>query len=98
MTPYEIMLSESQERMLIVADAGRERQVVDIFKKWELDAVVIGRVTDDGHLRVKKGGQIFADIPNMALTESAPTIDRPLTKPPAAQPTSAVRTDRNLGE
>ena len=57
MTPYEMMLSESQERMLIVADAGRERQVVDIFKKWELDAVVIGRVTDDGRLRVKKGGR-----------------------------------------
>ena len=54
MTPYEIMLSESQERMLIVAAKGRSREVVDIFKKWELDAVVIGHVTDDGHLRVKK--------------------------------------------
>ncbi|HET9531561.1 MAG TPA: phosphoribosylformylglycinamidine synthase subunit PurL, partial [Blastocatellia bacterium] len=77
MTAYEIMLSESQERMLIVAAAGREREVIDIFKKWELDAVVIGRVTDDGHLRVKKDGQIVADIPNRALTEQAPVYNRP---------------------
>jgi phosphoribosylformylglycinamidine synthase II len=89
MTPYEMMLSESQERMLIVADAGRERQVVDIFKKWELDAVVIGRVTDDGHLRVKKGDHVFADIPNVALTESAPLYNRSLT-PPAAPPEFTV--------
>jgi phosphoribosylformylglycinamidine synthase len=82
MTAYEIMLSESQERMLIVAAAGREREVIDIFKKWELDAVVIGRVTDDGHLCVKKGDQILADIANAALTESAPVYNRP-TEPPA---------------
>jgi phosphoribosylformylglycinamidine synthase len=75
------MLSESQERMLIVAAAGREREVVDIFKKWELDAVVIGRVTDDGHLRVKKRGQIVADIPNSALTDAAPVYNRPIKKP-----------------
>src|SRR3989442_6327975 len=84
MTPYEIMLSESQERMLIVAAAGREREVVDIFKKWELDAVVIGRVTDDGHLRVKKLGQIVADIPNSALTDAAPVYRRPVKKPELA--------------
>jgi phosphoribosylformylglycinamidine synthase subunit PurL len=81
MTPYEIMLSESQERMLIVAAKGREREVVDIFKKWELDAVVIGHVTADGHLRVKNEGQIVADIPNSALTEEAPVYQRPLSKP-----------------
>ncbi|HEX5734861.1 MAG TPA: phosphoribosylformylglycinamidine synthase subunit PurL [Blastocatellia bacterium] len=81
MTPYEIMLSESQERMLIVADAGRARQVVDIFKKWELDAVVIGRVTDDGRLHVKRGGAVVADIPNTALTDSAPVYNRPIKKP-----------------
>ncbi|MEK6325010.1 MAG: phosphoribosylformylglycinamidine synthase subunit PurL [Acidobacteriota bacterium] len=80
MTPYEIMLSESQERMLIVAAAGREREVVDIFKKWELDAVVIGRVTDDGHLRVKRSGQTVADIPNSALTDEAPVYHRPVSK------------------
>ncbi len=84
MTPYEIMLSESQERMLIVAAAGREREVVDIFKKWELDAVVIGRVTDDGHLRVKKLGQIVADIPNSALTDEAPVYNRPVRAPASA--------------
>lgn len=81
MTPYEIMLSESQERMLLVAAAGRERQVADIFRKWELDAVVIGRVTGDGRLRVRKGGRVVADIPNSALTESAPLYDRPLRGP-----------------
>jgi len=64
--------------MLIVAAAGREREVVDIFKKWELDAVVIGHVTDDGHLRVKKSGQPFADIPNSALTDEAPVYNRPI--------------------
>jgi phosphoribosylformylglycinamidine synthase len=83
MTAYEIMLSESQERMLIVAAAGRERQVIDIFKKWELDAVVIGRVTDDDRLRVKSAGQVVAEIPNKALTDSAPVYNRPL-KPPSA--------------
>ena len=84
MTPYEIMLSESQERMLIVAARGREREVVDIFKKWELDAVVIGHVTDDGHLRVKKQGEVVADIANAALTDEAPVYHRPLNKPAAA--------------
>jgi phosphoribosylformylglycinamidine synthase II len=81
MTAYEIMLSESQERMLIVAAAGREREVIDIFKKWELDAVVIGRVTDDGRLRVKKGGHLIVDIPNSALTDEAPIYTRPMKKP-----------------
>ena len=81
MTPYEIMLSESQERMLIVAAAGREREVVDIFKKWELDAVVIGRVTGDDRLRVKKSGATVADIPNKALTDAAPVYDREIKKP-----------------
>ncbi|HLF83988.1 MAG TPA: phosphoribosylformylglycinamidine synthase subunit PurL [Blastocatellia bacterium] len=86
MTPYEIMLSESQERMLIVAARGREREVVDIFKKWELDAVVIGHVTDDGHLRVKNSGHIVADIANAALTDEAPVYHRPLGKPANAPP------------
>jgi phosphoribosylformylglycinamidine synthase II len=81
MTAYEMMLSESQERMLIVAAAGRERQVIEVFKKWELDAVVIGRVTDDGHLRVKKGSEVVADIPNTALTDEAPRYHRPIKKP-----------------
>ena len=78
MTPYEIMLSESQERMLLVAEKGREREVIDIFKKWELDAVVIGIVTDDGLMRVKNNGEIVAEIPNECLTDLAPVYNRPL--------------------
>jgi phosphoribosylformylglycinamidine synthase subunit PurL len=81
MTAYEMMLSESQERMLIVAAAGRERQVIEVFKKWELDAVVIGRVTDDQRLRIKKGDEVVADIPNTALTDEAPRYHRPIKKP-----------------
>ena len=77
MTPYEIMLSESQERMLIVADAGRENEVFAVFKKWGLDAVTIGRVTDDGMLRVKNHGVVVAEIPNRELADEAPLYDRP---------------------
>ena len=84
MTAYEMMLSESQERMLIVAAKGREREVVDIFKKWELDAVVIGRVTNDGLLRVKQGDQVVAEIPSSALTDEAPKYNRPVQAPQAA--------------
>ncbi len=77
MTPYEIMLSESQERMLIVADSGREDEVFAVFKKWGLDAVTIGRVTDDGMLRVKDHGVVVAEIPNRELADEAPLYDRP---------------------
>src|SRR5919112_6540927 len=72
MTPYEIMLSESQERMLLVAKRGREADVERIFEKWDLHAVRIGEVTNDGHLRVKNHGEVVADIPNKALTDDAP--------------------------
>ena len=77
MKPYEIMLSESQERMLLVADKGREDEVFAVFKKWGLDAVTIGRVTDDGILRVKDGGVVVAEIPNRELADEAPLYDRP---------------------
>jgi len=77
MTPYEIMLSESQERMLIVADKGREDEVFAVFKKWGLDAVTIGRVTGDGMLRVKNHGAVVAEIPNRELADEAPLYDRP---------------------
>jgi phosphoribosylformylglycinamidine synthase subunit PurL len=77
MKPYEIMLSESQERMLLVADKGREDEVFAVFKKWGLDAVTIGRVTDDGMLRVKDGGVVVAEIPNRELADEAPLYDRP---------------------
>jgi phosphoribosylformylglycinamidine synthase len=77
MTPYEIMLSESQERMLIVADKGREGEVFAVFKKWGLDAVTIGSVTGDGMLRVRNHGEIVAEIPNRELADEAPLYDRP---------------------
>ncbi|HEX8351575.1 MAG TPA: phosphoribosylformylglycinamidine synthase subunit PurL, partial [Pyrinomonadaceae bacterium] len=81
MTAYEIMLSESQERMLIVAHSGRERQVIDIFRKWDLDAVVIGRVTDTGSVVVIHEGRKLADIPSKYLTDEAPLYDRPMRAP-----------------
>jgi phosphoribosylformylglycinamidine synthase len=81
MSPYEIMLSESQERMLLVAERGREDEVVRVFKKWGLDAVTIGSVTGDGMLRVKDHGAVVAEIPNRALADEAPLYDRPHTKP-----------------
>lgn len=73
MTPYEIMLSESQERMLVIPKKGKEGEVERIFKKWDLEAVVIGHVTDDGILRVKNGNKVEAEIPARALTELCPT-------------------------
>jgi phosphoribosylformylglycinamidine synthase subunit PurL len=81
MTPYEIMLSESQERMLLVAKQGREAEVERIFEKWDLHAVRIGHVTDDGLLRVKERGVVVAEIPNRALTDEAPVYHRPMSKP-----------------
>jgi phosphoribosylformylglycinamidine synthase subunit PurL len=98
MTAYEIMLSESQERMLIVADRGREREVIDIFRKWELDAVVIGHVTDDDRLRVKQGEQIVADIPNTALTDEAPVYQRPLQKPDAPAAIEINQVEQSVAE
>jgi len=89
MTPYEIMLSESQERMLLVADKGREQEVFAVFHKWGLDAVEIGHVTGDGILRVKDHGQVVAEIPNRALADEAPLYDRPHAKPYRPAPLSA---------
>jgi phosphoribosylformylglycinamidine synthase len=81
MSAYEIMLSESQERMLIVAHSGRERQVIDIFRKWDLDAVVIGRVTDTGRVVVVHEGEKVAEIPSAYLTDEAPRYERPMRAP-----------------
>jgi phosphoribosylformylglycinamidine synthase II len=89
MTPYEIMLSESQERMLLVAENGRENEVLGVFRKWGLDAVQIGHVTPDGILRVKDHGQVVAEIPNRALADEAPLYDRPHTKPYRPVPMNA---------
>src|SRR6267154_1533671 len=78
MTPYEIMLSESQERMLLVAEKGREREVLDVFKKWGLDAVVVGTVTEGGLAVIKNHGAVAAQIPAHPLAEEGPVYNRPL--------------------
>ncbi len=77
MTAYEMMLSESQERMLIVAKRGHDRQLMEIFHRWDLDAVVIGQVIAEQRLRVLHKGEVVADIPNKALTDEAPRYNRP---------------------
>ena len=81
MTPYEIMLSESQERMLLVARRGREAEVEQVFEKWDLHAVRIGEVTGDGLLRIRDQGQVVAEIPNRPLADRAPLYDRPTARP-----------------
>lgn len=78
MTAYEMMLSESQERMLIVAEKGHDRQVLEIFHRWDLDAVIIGNVIAEQRLRVMHKGELVADIPNLALTDEAPKYNRPM--------------------
>src|SRR3984893_7315752 len=72
MTPYHVMLSESQERMLIVVQRGREAEVEDIFKAWDLTSAVIGHVTDDGYLTVVDGADEVARLPVGLLTDGAP--------------------------
>jgi phosphoribosylformylglycinamidine synthase subunit PurL len=96
MTAYEMLLSESQERMLIVAHKGREREVVDIFRKWDLDAVVIGRVQEGSHMRVIHDGETVADIPVSALTDEAPRYERPMKAVSREQ--RAVGSDKNRNE
>ena len=80
MSAYEMLLSESQERMLIVAREGREKQVVEIFNKWDLDAVVIGKVVEGDRLKVFHQGRLEADLPVRALTDDAPRYDRPMAQ------------------
>ncbi|HWT12445.1 MAG TPA: phosphoribosylformylglycinamidine synthase subunit PurL [Allosphingosinicella sp.] len=85
MTPYEMMLSESQERMLMVLKPGREGEAEAIFRKWELDFAVIGRVTDTGRMVLRWNGEVAADIPLGPLADDAPCYERPwvATEPPA---------------
>ena len=82
MTAYEMMLSESQERMLLVTHKGREEEVFRVFRKWGLDAVTIGSVTGDGLLRVLHKGEVEAEIPNHSIAEEAPRYDRPHSAKP----------------
>jgi phosphoribosylformylglycinamidine synthase subunit PurL len=81
MTPYEIMLSESQERMLLVAEKGREHEVLAVFKKWGLDAVVVGTVTEGGIARINNNGRVAAEIPAHPLAEEGPVYNRPIAAP-----------------
>ncbi|MHB1935208.1 MAG: phosphoribosylformylglycinamidine synthase subunit PurL [Acidobacteriaceae bacterium] len=78
MTAYEMMLSESQERMLLVADRGREQEVLRVFAKWGLDAVTVGTVIAESRLRILHHGELVADIPNASLTDEAPRYHRPI--------------------
>jgi phosphoribosylformylglycinamidine synthase len=93
MSAYEIMLSESQERMLLVASKGREDEVLSVFAKWGLDAVIVGTVRPESRLRIRHHGELVADIPNQSLTDDAPLYHRPVgvwNSPVAAEPPEAV--------
>mgnify|MGYP003571711299 CR=1 FL=1 len=81
MTPYDFMLSESQERMLICAKAGCEQAIIDIFEKWELDVAVIGEVTATGNMELFWHGEKCAEVPVQPVSEEAPVLDRPVAKP-----------------
>jgi phosphoribosylformylglycinamidine synthase II len=85
MTAYEMLLSESQERMLIVARKGREKELVEIFNKWDLDAVVIGKVVEGNRLKIFHNGEMVADLPVDKLTEAAPKYNRPMAKPESSE-------------
>jgi phosphoribosylformylglycinamidine synthase II len=81
MTPYELLLSESQERMLMVARVGREDEVCEIFERWDLDVEVVGVVTDDGRMRIRWHGDTVVDIPVDPVAKSSPELDRPVAEP-----------------
>ncbi|WP_375390944.1 phosphoribosylformylglycinamidine synthase subunit PurL, partial [uncultured Sphingomonas sp.] len=96
MTPYEMMLSESQERMLMVLKPGREAEAEAIFRKWELDFAVIGRVTDTGRMVLRHQGDVVADIPLGPLTDAAPLYDRPHVPTPPPAPLADVPPCRDI--
>src|SRR5690606_7014696 len=89
MTPYELMLSESQERMLMVVQRGREREALDVFAKWDLDAAVVGRVTDTGRVVVRMNGVTYAELPAPLLAEGL-TYERPMARPAYLDATARV--------
>jgi len=90
LTPYEILLSESQERMLLVAERGREAELAAIFARWDLHAVVVGKITEDRRWRVRWRGKLVADIPAVALTDEAPVYDRPAHAPSKPAPAASA--------
>ncbi len=98
MTAYEMLLSESQERMLIVAKQGREKQVVEIFNKWDLDAVVIGKVVEGDRLTIIHNGVIEADLPVKALTDEAPKYERPMNPPSFVTSPSSFKKTNDKGQ
>ncbi|GAH11433.1 unnamed protein product, partial [marine sediment metagenome] len=81
MTPYEILLSESQERMLAILKDDKEKAALDILQKWNINAVKIGKVTDDKMMRVREEGVVVCEVPAEALTEKAPLYDREVKEP-----------------
>ncbi len=98
MTPYEMMLSESQERMLMVLKPGREAEAEAIFHKWELDFAVIGRVTETGHMVLRFNGEVVCDIPLGPLADEAPAYDRPWVPTPPRAPLGVVPAKSSLSE
>src|SRR3954462_15220539 len=86
MSPYEIMLSESQERMLIIVEKGREDEVKRIFDKWDLTWAEIGQVTDSGRMVVRNNGQVVVDIPAKKLADEAPVYQREAQEPAYLEP------------
>jgi len=96
MTPYDFMLSESQERMLICAKKGCEQAVIDIFEKWELSVAVIGEVTDTGNMELYWHGDLVADIPIQPLSEEAPILDRPVSEPEYLKTIKDINLDKNV--
>ena len=94
MVPYEIMLSESQERMLLVVERGREREVEAVFEKWDLHAVPVGTVTDTGRVRIFERGTLVADVPTRALTDEAPLYQRPTAEPSWQRQVQGIDFDR----
>ncbi|MGE3465785.1 MAG: phosphoribosylformylglycinamidine synthase subunit PurL, partial [Pyrinomonadaceae bacterium] len=97
MTAYEMLLSESQERMLIVARKGHEKEVVEIFNKWDLDCVAIGTVVEGDRLKITHNGVLEADLPVMALTDEAPKYHRPMAASPKFQAQSPQGDDHDFG-
>lgn len=96
MTPYEIMLSESQERMLMIVQPGKEDMARAIFEKWDLDFAVIGKTTDDKHLRLHMYGKCWCDIPVPPLVDESPVYDRPQQARPQAAPLPALALDKDV--
>ncbi|PPK60140.1 phosphoribosylformylglycinamidine synthase [Malaciobacter marinus] len=96
MTPYDFMLSESQERMLICAKKGCEQKIIDIFEKWELDVAVIGEVTNTGNMELFWHGEKCAEVPVQPVSEQAPILDRPVKEPEYLKDIKNILLDKNI--